>query len=62
MESTTNTNQRLIAILLVLLIVFVGLLIIGSVAGWLWMGGGMMGWGGITANACTDMMGNIQSP
>ena len=65
MESTINTNQRLIIILLALLIVFVGLLIIGIIASWLWMGG-MMGWGGMTsndmANACLDLMRNIQGP
>ena len=64
-EMNTNTNQRLVAILLILLIVFVGLLTIGIIAGWLWMGG-MMGWGGTMtndmANACIDMMRNIQAP
>ena len=66
MESSINTNQRLITILLVLLIIFVVVLISGIVAGWLWMGGRMIGWGGIMtntmANACIDMMRNIQSP
>lgn len=73
-EMNTNTNQRLVNVLLVLLIVFVALLILGIVAGWLWMGG-MMGWGGMTfapgasagvtndmANACIDTMRNIQGP
>ena len=64
-EMNTNTNQRLVTILLVLLIILLALLIIGIIASWLWMGG-MMGWGGMTsndmANACIDMMRNIQSP
>jgi hypothetical protein len=64
-EMNTNTNQRLVNILLVLLIVFVALLIIGIIGGWLWMGG-MMGWGGMIsndmANACIDTMRNIQGP
>jgi hypothetical protein len=72
MNPTVTTNQRLITILLILLIVFVILLILGIVAGWLWMGGGMMGWGGMMGmsgqtmndmmSACTDFMRNIQSP
>ena len=63
-EMNTNTNQRLVTILLVLLIVFVGLLVIGIIASWLWMGG-MMGWGMTSndmANACIAMTRNIQSP
>ena len=64
-NTTVTTNQRLVTILLILLIVFVALIIIGIIAGWLWMGG-MMGWGGIMtndmANACIDMMRNVQAP
>ena len=66
MNTSPTTNQRLVTILLVLLIVLVALLVIGIVAGWLWMGGGMMGWGGMMtnhmANACLDMMRNFKSP
>mgnify|MGYP001278012835 CR=1 FL=1 len=73
-EMTTSTNQRLVTILLVLLIVFVALLILGIIAGWLWMGGMTLapgasagvGWGGISTNdmskACADMMRNFQTP
>ena len=65
-EMNTNTNQRLVTILLVLLIILLALLVLGIIAGWLWMGGGMMGWGGMMsndmANACIDMMRNIQGP
>ena len=72
MDTTAKTNQRLVTTLLVLLIVLVVLLIIGTVVGWLWMGGGMMGWGGMMGmngqvmnnmmSACTDMMRNFQTP
>jgi hypothetical protein len=72
MNTTITTNQRLVTILLVLLIVFVVLFILGTVVGWLWMGGGMMGWGGMMGmngqmmnnmmSACTDMMRNFQNP
>ena len=65
MNPRETTNQRLVTILLVLLIVFVALLIIGIIAGWLWMGG-MMGLNGQTMNnmlsACTGMMRNYQTP
>ena len=64
-EMKTNTNQHLVTILLVLLIILLALLIIGIIAGWLWMGG-MMGWGGMTTNdmskACLEMMRNVQAP
>ena len=72
MDTTAKTNQRLVTTLLVLLIVFVVLLIIGTVVGWLWMGGGMMGWGSMMGmngqvmnnmmSACTDMMRSFQNP
>ncbi len=66
MDATTNTNQRLITVLLVLLIILLVLLVIGIIAGWLMMGGGMMGMNGQTMNemmaACTDMMRKFQSP
>lgn len=66
MDATVTTNQRLVTILLVLLIILLALLILGIIAGWLMMGG-MMGWGGMMvtndmANACLDLMRNIQSP
>ena len=65
MSTALTTNQRLVTILLVLLIILLGLLIIGIIAGWLWMGG-MMGWGGMTTNdmskACLEMMRNVQAP
>ena len=71
MNNTVNTNQRLITILVVLPIVFVVLLIIGIVTGWLVMGG-MMRWGGMNGmnpqimnnmmSACTDMMRSFQTP
>ena len=71
MNTTVNTNQRLVTILLVLLIVFVVLLILGIVTGWLVMGG-MMRWGGMMGmnpqiinnmmSACTDMMRSFQTP
>ena len=48
MDATTNTNQRLTTIALVLLIILVALLVIGIVVGFLMMGGGMMGIGGMT--------------
>jgi len=48
MNTTVSTNQRLVTILLVLLILFLILLVIGTVAGFLMMGGGMMGWDGMT--------------
>jgi len=73
-NSTATTNQRLVTILLVLLVILVALLVIGIVAGFLMMGGGMMGWGGMTlapgasagvnggmTTACLDMMRNIQA-
>jgi hypothetical protein len=72
MNTVVATNQRLVTILLVLLIIFVVLLIIGVVIGWLVMGSGMMGWGGMMGmsgqmmnnmmSACTDMMRNFQNP
>jgi hypothetical protein len=72
MNTTTTTNQRLVTILLVLLIIFVVFLIMGIVLGWLVMGSGMMGWGGMMGmngqmmnnmmSACTDMMRNFQNP
>jgi flagellar basal body-associated protein FliL len=72
LNTTPTTNQRLITILLVLLIVLVALLITGIVAGWLMMGSGMMGWGGMMGingqtmnnmiSACADMMRNFQNP
>ena len=71
MNTVVTTNQRLVTILLVLLIVFVVSLMIGTVArflmgGWM-MGGGMMtGISGQTMNdmmsASTDFMRNIQNP
>ena len=73
-EMTTNTNQRLVTILLVLLIILLGLLVLGIVASFLMMSG-MMGWGGMTlapgasagvandmANACNEIMRNVQAP
>jgi len=48
MNTTLITNQRLVTVLLVLLIISVVLLIIGIVAGFLMMGGGMIGMGGMT--------------
>ena len=75
MDATKNTNQCLTTILLVLLIIFVALLVIGTFVGFLMMGGGMMGIGGMTlapgasagvnggmTTACLDMMRNIQAP
>ena len=72
MNTTITTNQRLVTILLVLLIVFIGLLILGIVAGWIIIGSGMMGWGGMMGmngqmmntmmSACSDMMRNFQNP
>lgn len=63
---TTNQNQRLVTILLVLLIVFVGLLTLGIIFSFLMMGSGMMGMGGPMMNnmmsACTEMMRNFQNP
>ena len=69
-NSTATTNQRLVTILLVLLVILVALLVIGTVAGFLMMGGGMMGSGGMMNGgmmndmhtACLDTMRNIQSP
>jgi flagellar basal body-associated protein FliL len=64
-EMNTNTNQRLVTILLVLLIILLALLVLGIVAGFLMMGG-MMGWGGMMsnemANGCLEMMRNFQGP
>lgn len=72
MNTTITTNQRLVTILLVLLIIFIGLLILGIVAGWIIIGSGMMGWGGMMGmngqmmntmmSACSDMMRNFQNP
>jgi len=66
MNTTLTTNQRLVTVLLVLLIVPVALLVIGTGVGFLMMGGGMMGWGGMMnggmTTACLDMMRNIQAP
>jgi len=61
MNTTVSTNQRLVTVLLVLLIILLVLLVIGTVVGFLMMGGGMMGWGGMM-NACTNVMQNFQSP
>ena len=67
MNTSVTTNQRLVTILLVLLIILLALLVLGIVAGFLMMGGGMMGMmnmGGIMsndmANTCIEMMSNIQ--
>jgi hypothetical protein len=71
MNTLPSTNQRLVTILLVLLIVFVALLILGTIFGFLvrggMMGSGMMmGMNGQTMNdmmaACTEMMRNFQNP
>ena len=70
MNTTVTTNQRLVTILLVLLIIFVGLLVIGIFARFLMIGGGMMGgmmgMNGQMMNdmmsACSDLMRNFQSP
>ena len=66
MNTTPTTNQRLVTILLILLIVHVSLLVIGIVVGLLMMSGWMMGTHGQTMNAmmsnCTDMMQNFQRP
>jgi flagellar basal body-associated protein FliL len=73
MNTTLITNQRLIAILLVLLIILAVLLILGIVAGFLMMGGGMTLAPGASAGvnsgmmkdmmtACTNMMQNFQNP
>jgi hypothetical protein len=71
MDTTVTTNQRLVTILLVLLIVFVVLLVLGTVFSFLvrggMMGSGMMmGMNGQTMNdmmaACTEMMRNFQNP
>lgn len=72
MNTTITTNQRLVTILLILLIIFIGLLILGIVAGWIIIGSGMMGWGGMMGmngqmmntmmSACSDMMRNFQNP
>lgn len=72
MNTTITINQRLVTILLVLLIIFIGLLILGIVAGWIIIGSGMMGWGGMMGmngqmmntmmSACSDMMRNFQNP
>ena len=70
-EMNTNTNQRLVTILLVLLIILLGLFVLGIVAsflmmGWGMMNGGMMGMGGMMTNdmskACLEMMRNVQAP
>ncbi len=47
MDTTTTTNQRLVTIVLVLLIILLALLVIGIVAGFIMMSGGMMGMGGM---------------
>ena len=44
MDATTITNQRLTTIVLILRIILLALLVIGIVAGFLMMNGGMMGW------------------
>lgn len=71
MNIMASTNQRLVTILLVLLIIFVALLIIGTIGsfllrGGMMMGGGMMGMNGQTMNdmmsACAQMMQNFQTP
>lgn len=70
MNTVLTTNQRLVTILFVLLIVFVVLLNIWIIARFLLMGprmmGGMMSMNGQTMNdmmaACADMMKNFQSP
>ena len=57
MNATITTNQRLVSILLVLHIIFVVLLIIGIVAGFLMMGNGMMrGMMGMNGQIMNDMM------
>ena len=69
MNTMTITNQRLVTLLLVLLVIFVGLLIIGSLTGSLFMGGGMMnGLMGMNGQSmsnmmsvCSEMMRNFQN-
>ena len=69
MNTMTTTNQRLVTLLLVLLVIFVGLLIIGTLTGSLFMGGGMMnGLMGMNGQSmskmmavCSEMMRNFQN-
>lgn len=65
MNTMVSTNQRLLTILLVLLIIFVALLIVGTIGSFL-LRGGMMGMNGQTMNdmmsACAQMMQNFQNP
>lgn len=64
----TSTNQRLVTILLVLIIILLALLVLGIVVGFLMMGGmmGMMNMGGMMsndmANGCIEMMRSFQGP
>ncbi len=73
MNATTNTNGRLITILLVLLILLLVLFAIGIITVFVMMNGGMMGIGGMMnmmmgnhgqmtdqmIQACTAMMHNL---
>jgi membrane-anchored glycerophosphoryl diester phosphodiesterase (GDPDase) len=66
MNAMATTNQRLVTILLVLLIMLVALLIFGTIGGFLLGGRTMMGVNGQTMNdmisACSGMMQNFQNP